>query len=182
MAPTLNDLCVGGQVTYVDYLGNVTRFAVDLVNTGAATAPDSQRMLDEHAIAHPTMDQLRTLLPLLRRCLQQIVDGVATTAVSELLSKYPPRMQVSDHDGADVPHIHFAHNGLEARAWIGQTVGATLAHVATGDPGLTLGQCAAEGCENFFVDQSRNRTRRFCGNTCASRTTVAAYRARARSA
>ncbi|MEV0173240.1 CGNR zinc finger domain-containing protein [Streptomyces sp. NPDC050803] len=29
------------------------------------------------------------------------------------------------------------------------------------------------------VGQSRNRTRRFCSNACASRTTVAAYRARA---
>ncbi|WP_436850251.1 CGNR zinc finger domain-containing protein, partial [Streptomyces monashensis] len=27
-------------------------------------------------------------------------------------------------------------------------------------------------------DDSRNRTRRFCSNACASRTTVAAYRAR----
>ncbi|MFE2950292.1 CGNR zinc finger domain-containing protein [Embleya sp. NPDC059267] len=29
------------------------------------------------------------------------------------------------------------------------------------------------------MDQSRNRTRRFCANACASRTTVAAHRARA---
>lgn len=43
---------------------------------------------------------------------------------------------------------------------------------------MTLGRCAAAGCENYFVDQSRNRTRRFYSNACASRTTVAAYRAR----
>ncbi|WP_406158461.1 CGNR zinc finger domain-containing protein [Streptomyces canus] len=44
---------------------------------------------------------------------------------------------------------------------------------------MTLGRCAAAGCEDYFVDQSRNRTRRFCSHACASRTTVAAYRARA---
>ena len=74
--------------------------------------------------------------------------------------------------------MHFARNGLEPREWIGQTVAAALAYVATSESGLILGQCAASNCRNFFVDQSRNRTRRFCGNACASRTTVAAHRAR----
>ncbi|WP_189106053.1 CGNR zinc finger domain-containing protein [Streptomyces camponoticapitis] len=40
-----------------------------------------------------------------------------------------------------------------------------------------MGRCAAAGCGNHFADQSRDRTRRFCSNACASRTTVAAYRA-----
>ncbi|WP_406393320.1 CGNR zinc finger domain-containing protein [Streptomyces sp. NBC_00882] len=44
---------------------------------------------------------------------------------------------------------------------------------------MALGRCAAAGCEDYFVDQSRNRTRRFCSHACASRTTVAPYRARA---
>ncbi|MGW7722842.1 CGNR zinc finger domain-containing protein [Streptomyces canus] len=44
---------------------------------------------------------------------------------------------------------------------------------------MALGRCATAGCENHFVDQSRNRTRRFCSHAWASRTTVAAYRARA---
>ncbi|WP_407647073.1 CGNR zinc finger domain-containing protein [Actinacidiphila soli] len=45
---------------------------------------------------------------------------------------------------------------------------------------MTIGRCWAAGCPRFSVDQSRNRSRRFCGNTCASRTTVAAHRARQR--
>ncbi|MGW5371674.1 CGNR zinc finger domain-containing protein [Streptomyces sp. NPDC004011] len=49
---------------------------------------------------------------------------------------------------------------------------------AAARPAVTLGRCAAAGCDNYFVDQSRNRTRRFCSNACASRTTVAAHRAR----
>lgn len=40
--------------------------------------------------------------------------------------------------------------------------------------------CAGNNCRRVFVDQSRNRTRRYCGNSCASRSTVAAYRARKR--
>lgn len=169
-------------MAYVDYLGNVTRFAVELVNGGGADhlSDDAREMFDQHEVATPSSKDLRPLLRLVGEALGQIVDGVPAHAVSALLGKFPPSMHLSDHDGADLPHIHFARNGDEPVRWIGQTVSAALAHVATGDPGLTLGRCAAEGCGNFFVDQSKNRTRRFCSNTCASRTTVAAYRARAR--
>jgi hypothetical protein len=167
-------------VAYVDYLGNVTRFAVELVNEERELTERSQSLLGEHGIASPTDEDLAPLLPVIRDALLQIVDGAAADAVSHLLKKYPPEMHLSDHDGAGLAHIHFARNATPTQRWIGQTVAATLAHVATGDPGLTLGRCAAAGCPNFFVDQSRNRTRRFCGNTCASRTTVAAFRARTR--
>ncbi|MEV3910829.1 CGNR zinc finger domain-containing protein [Streptomyces canus] len=33
---------------------------------------------------------------------------------------------------------------------------------------MALGRCATAGCENHFVDQSRNRTRRFCSHAWAS--------------
>jgi predicted RNA-binding Zn ribbon-like protein len=163
-------------------LGNVTRFAVELVNAGHADdlSSDAQEMLSQHEVGRPAAGELKPLLALMRHALQEIADGGPPEAVSTLLKRYSPDMHLSDHDGAGTPHIHFARNGLAPRQWIGQTIAATLAHVATGDPGLTLGRCAAQGCPHFFVDQSRNRTRRFCSNTCASRTTVAAYRARSR--
>ncbi len=43
-----------------------------------------------------------------------------------------------------------------------------------------LRTCAAEGCEDLFVDLSRNRSRKFCEGTCGTRAHVAAYRARSR--
>jgi predicted RNA-binding Zn ribbon-like protein len=45
-----------------------------------------------------------------------------------------------------------------------------------------LGTCAAEGCDQVFVDVSRNRSKRFCDTACAARTKQAAYRARQREA
>jgi hypothetical protein len=38
--------------------------------------------------------------------------------------------------------------------------------------------CAADDCQDVLVDLSKNRSRRFCGGSCANRTNVAAYRAR----
>ena len=73
--------------------------------------------------------------------------------------------QLVDGAAPDAVH-HFSRNATPAKRWLGQLIAAKLALVAA-------------GCGNYFVDQSRNRTRRFCSNACASRTTVAAYRARA---
>jgi predicted RNA-binding Zn ribbon-like protein len=43
-----------------------------------------------------------------------------------------------------------------------------------------LRRCAADDCGNVHVDLSKNRSRRFCGISCANRTNVAAYRTRRR--
>ena len=44
-----------------------------------------------------------------------------------------------------------------------------------------LGVCRAADCECVYVDVSRNAQRRFCSESCANRTNVAAFRARAKS-
>jgi hypothetical protein len=167
-------------VTYANYLANATQLAVEVANTGYAGDPGSigSQMLTDHQVARATAAELEPLRGLLRQALGQIVTGDRAGAVGTLLKRYPPDMHLSQHDG--ILHIHFARDGLPPLRWIGQTTAAALAHVATGDPGVTLGQCAAGGCDLFFVDQSRNRTRRFCGDSCASRTSVAAFRARRR--
>jgi predicted RNA-binding Zn ribbon-like protein len=166
-------------VQYGDYIGNVTRLAVELANTGTL---DQQGELvatffAEHEITPPPDGDYGELPDLVRTALAQSVDGAGPDAVHRLLRDYPPDMHLSDHDG--LWHIHFSRNGTPAKRWAGQLIAAKLALVAAGDPAVTLGRCAAAGCGNYFVDQSRNRTRRFCSNACASRTTVAAHRARA---
>jgi CGNR zinc finger len=166
-------------VTYADYLANVSRLAVEIANA-EDPHPVMDQMLAEHAVAPVSPAELGPLRGLLRQALGQVVAGGEAGAVGTLLKRYPPDLHLSRHDG--ILHIHFARDGLPPLRWLGQTTAAALAHVATGDPGVTLGRCAASGCDRFFVDQSRNRTRRFCGGSCASRTSVAAFRARGRPA
>ena len=169
---------------YGDYIGNVTRLAVELANTGTLDQSGDlvADFFEQHDITPPPDGAYADLPALVSAALAQLVDHQPPQAVHQLLRDYPPEMHLSDHDGAGngVYHIHFSRNGTEATRWLGQLVAAKLALVAAGDPSVTLGRCAAAGCGNFFVDQSRNRTRRFCSNACASRTTVAAYRARAK--
>lgn len=165
---------------YGDYIANVTQLAVELANTGTLDQNGElvAQFFAEHEITAPPGGDYGELPDLTRAALAQSVDGAAPDAVHQLLRDYPPEMHLSDHDGLDGWHLHFSRNGTPAKRWVGQLIAAKLALVAAGDPAVTLGRCAAAGCGNYFADQSRNRTRRFCSNACASRTTVAAYRAR----
>jgi hypothetical protein len=173
---------VGGQLRYEDYVGNLARLAVALANGAPAaelTGMDA-RMFSDHGITPPDPGELAPFLNELRPAMAAVADGSDLRPVNHLLRRYPPRMHISDHEGLGDPHLHYAANGEPAIPWLGRSCAAALAHIACGVPEVTIGRCQAAGCPRFFVDQSRNHSRRFCGNTCASRTTVAAYRQRRR--
>jgi hypothetical protein len=171
-------------VRYVDYIGNLARLAVDLANTGspASLGPLGLSLLDDHLVGRPDETQLGALLPALRAAVGAAADGGPLDPVDALLERYPPDIHVSDHDGEGRPHLHFARNGEDPVTWIGRSCAAALAHIICGDPAVNLGRCGAAGCARFYVDASRNGSRRFCSHACASRTTVAAFRARRRTA
>jgi hypothetical protein len=181
MPPTIKDEEVGGQVRYVAYIGNLTRLAVELAN-GDEPSELRREFFRQHQIPEPDADELGGLLPSLHEAVAAVADGGPITSVNQLLERFPPTMYVSDHDGEGRQHLHFARDAEEPVAWLGRSCAAALAHVICGDPDVTVGRCQAGGCGRFYVDDSRNRSRRFCSNTCASRTTVANHRARRKAA
>jgi CGNR zinc finger len=164
-------------VRFVNYIGNLTRLAVELVNSEEPSGL-REEFFRQHRITAPRPDELNTLLPALREAVAAVADGSPVAPVNQLLQHFPPNIQVSDHDETDAQHLHFARDGEDPVSWLGRSCAAALAHVICGDPSVTVGRCHAAGCPRFYVDESRNRSRRFCSGTCASRTTVAAYRAR----
>ncbi|RMI45543.1 CGNR zinc finger domain-containing protein [Actinomadura harenae] len=158
----------------------MAKLTVELVN-GDDPSELRHEFFGQHHIAAPRADELARLLPLLRDAVATVADAGSIEPVNVLLETFPPTMIVSSHDETGTPHLHFARDGEDAVSWLGRSCAAALAHVICGDPHVTVGRCQADGCERFYVDDSRNRSRRFCSNTCASRTTVAAYRARRKS-
>ncbi|MGW2938705.1 CGNR zinc finger domain-containing protein [Streptomyces sp. NPDC001156] len=162
---------------YADYIGNLSRLAVEFVN-GDPPSELRQEMFRQHRIAEPDAERLAAFVPGLRDAVEAAAHIRPIDAVNALLEQHPPLIRVDDHDGEGSPHLHFAPNGEDAVSWLGRSCAAALAYVVSGDPAVTIGRCRAAGCGRFYVDDSRNRTRRFCSNACASRTTVAAYRAR----
>jgi len=96
--------------------------------------------------------------------------------LNELLALARPRPYATDHDG-DL-HLHYARPDAPVLEQLTTTVAMGLSQVVVQHGWQRLGVCSAENCDDVYVDTSRNASRRYCSNTCASRSTVAAYRAR----
>jgi predicted RNA-binding Zn ribbon-like protein len=107
--------------------------------------------------------------------LAQTQDDVLAR-LNELLALARPRPYATDHDGE--LHLHYARPDAPVLEQLTTTVAMGLSQVVVQHGWQRLGVCSAEGCGNVYVDTSRNASRRYCSNTCASRSTVAAYRAR----
>ena len=104
--------------------------------------------------------------------------AVATTQdevlarLNELLALARPRPYATDHDGE--LHLHYARPDAPVLEQLTTTVAMGLSQVVAQHGWQRLGVCSGEGCANVYVDTSRNASRRYCSNTCASRSTVAA--------
>ena len=76
-------------------------------------------------------------------------------------------------------HLHAVGQGASLADRVAADVALVLIDLIRSADLDRLGRCAAEDCDAYLADFSRNRSKRFCdtGN-CANRTHVAAFRAR----
>jgi predicted RNA-binding Zn ribbon-like protein len=130
--------------------------ALELSDRDAASVARTSHLVREVAVARTQDDVL--------------------TKLNELLALARPRPYATDHDGE--LHLHYARPDAPVVEQLTTTVAMGLSQVVVQHGWERLGVCSADGCENVYVDISRNASRRYCSNTCASRSTVAAYRAR----
>jgi predicted RNA-binding Zn ribbon-like protein len=130
----------------------------------------------------------RDLAPLteLRRELRAVfdaaVDGPSRDVVARLneaLDRHRARPSVSGHDDGDWHlHVASAEAPVAEEYAAGAVMGLTMAFLDLGR--ARLGACADPRCRGVFLDTSRNRSRRYCSDRCASRANVAALRRRQR--
>ncbi|SEP21510.1 CGNR zinc finger domain-containing protein [Trujillonella endophytica] len=171
---------------YDTYASNAVELAIDLANADRAVdgwsaeflrahdewfSPGSPRDLDAGGAraAAETADLVRAVA--LATTQAEVLDRL-----NALLSRAHPQPHATDHDGE--LHLHYTPADAPVLDQLTTTVAMGLAQVVAQHGWQRLGVCSAEGCGNVYVDTSRNASRRYCSNTCASRSTVAAYRAR----
>jgi predicted RNA-binding Zn ribbon-like protein len=108
-------------------------------------------------------------------------DGEAVTALNTLLEAYPVQPRISGHDASDW-HMHVTSRGasVSAEYLAGGVWGLAVWLCEYGS--ARFGVCADERCGNVYLDTSSNCCRRFCSERCATRSHVAAHRARKRAA
>jgi predicted RNA-binding Zn ribbon-like protein len=120
----------------------------------------------------------------LSHCLRDVAaartDDESVERLNALLLQCRPAPRATNHGGE--LHLHYSADDAPLVDQLGATVAMAMANVVCRYGRERLGMCAAADCGAVFVDTSRNRSRRYCSETCASRTTVSAYRARRRAA
>jgi predicted RNA-binding Zn ribbon-like protein len=104
-------------------------------------------------------------------------DAEAGALLNEILASVHATPRVSVHDDVP-PHLHFEPSGAGPADWLGAVTAMGLSVVLCDHGSNRLGVCCSATCERVFIDTSRNRSRRYCSDTCATREHVAAYRQR----
>jgi predicted RNA-binding Zn ribbon-like protein len=109
--------------------------------------------------------------------LWEMTVGEAVALVNTLLADANALPQLVRHDGWDY-HIHATSPDAPLADRMAVDAAMAIADVIRVGEFGRLRVCAADDCEDVLVDLSKNRSRRFCGLTCANRVNVAAYRTR----
>lgn len=97
--------------------------------------------------------------------------------VNSLLAQHHALPQLARHDDLGW-HIHATPPDAPFAARIAVESAMAFVDVIRAGETERLKVCVASDCDSVLVDLSRNRSRMFCEGTCATRTHVAAYRAR----
>ncbi len=122
------------------------------------------------------LDAVRGLRPRLAR-LWEMTEDDAAVLVNTLLRDANALPQLVKHDDWGY-HVHATPPGAPLADRMAVDVAMAFADLIRFGELARLRYCAAPDCDNVMVDLSKNRSRRFCGLTCANRVNVANYRSR----
>jgi predicted RNA-binding Zn ribbon-like protein len=166
------------------------RTGVDLVNARLDNLDDLRAVFnDDHGwmrdeVTERDVVAFRKAQRRLREVFELGASGRDAEAVAELnalLESYPIQPRISGHDAKDW-HMHVTSRGASASAEFlaGAVWGLAVWLCEYGSS--RFGICADDRCGNVYLDTSSNCCRRFCSERCATRSHVAAHRARKRAA
>nr|WP_221378501.1 CGNR zinc finger domain-containing protein [Actinoplanes polyasparticus] len=164
------------------------RTAVDLVNAQLGDLAGLQALFgDEQAwMRDEVVDKDVAVFRRAQRRLRDVFeygtsgrDADAVKELNALLEVFPVQPRISGHDAADW-HMHVTSRGssVSSEYLAGAAWGLSVWLCEYGS--ARFGICADERCGNVYLDTSSNNCRRFCSERCATRSHVAAHRARKR--
>lgn len=166
--------------------------AVDLANTapvlnhgtdGLPDPPSLRSFADAHML-YGTEIRKADLAPVDR--IRQRILGVlasrdmeqAAGELNRLIERAPAMPRLRRHDGIDW-HIDWYVEGVSFPEHLAAQMSVGLMEHLVSEGFTRLGRCNAEDCQRHFVDQTRNRSKRFCdGRNCGGRTHARAFRRR----
>ena len=192
---------VGGR-TAVDFANSAFRLGVE--GEGISSLDDLMQFLkslghlheDEASSYHmylfqnpdrcqQVIDTLHDVRGRLRDCLKQAADGwpmdlAFISSLNEMLAGFHTKIELLPTEGGYEVKTLLVEEGPEQLMY---PILKDVAEFLASDQVEKVRQCAADDCELFFVNQSRNGRRRWCSmSTCGNRAKVNAYLKRKESA
>ena len=175
---------------YAHYSHESAKFAAEFVNTKGSISGNEfltdlaawKAFLEPYliegagALTESDVEQLKSYREQLRRVWFGDEQDAAAI-LNSLLREVAAAPQISNHDGQPW-HLHFAAADAPLAQRIAAGAAMGLATTIAEEGYERLGVCGADDCLDVFVDTSRNRSRRYCNQTCSTKVNVAAYRAR----
>jgi predicted RNA-binding Zn ribbon-like protein len=177
------------------YNDQPVQMAVDLVNSLDVTTgvddfvepADVVRFIDDHEgewcspdwkPAARDLHEVRAIRSRLRDVFEADGEAGAAAVLNDLLSDMNAVPRIGIHGPG--PHLHFESDEGSPARYLGAitAMGLTVALIEGGFE--RLGICHSGTCDDVFVDNSKNRSRLHCSDTCTTREAVAAHRARQR--
>ncbi len=165
------------------------RTAVDIVNAPLADMADLTELFGEQDwLAEDATERDLAAIKRAQKRLRDVFengsagrDAAAVEELNALLEAYPIQPRISGHDKSDW-HMHVTGRGsaVSSEYLAGAVWGLAVWLCEHGSS--RFGVCADERCGNVYLDTSSNCCRRFCSERCATRSHVAAHRARKRAA
>jgi predicted RNA-binding Zn ribbon-like protein len=173
-------------VNYEHYTDCSLALAADIVNEHPGDPETLRSLLERHEVSfvRDVTDRDVAGVDELRSHLREVFTSGDLEAIvalmNRLLSESGAQPWLTDHDGEPL-HLHYERPDRRLADQVTADVVMGLAAVVVRDGLDRFRTCAAEDCDDVFVDLSRNRSRRFCDpETCGNRAHVAAHRARRR--
>ena len=102
--------------------------------------------------------------------------GQLAALLNDLLAR-TARPRLVEHAGVPL-HLHVDAPESSWGGWLAASGAMALALLVAEHGTGVLGRCEADGCAHVLLRTGPGPARRFCDDACASRTRVAAYRAR----
>jgi predicted RNA-binding Zn ribbon-like protein len=192
MALTLREQSVSSQKGFGADLLEALVAAAELINTGRSAHGEGLRdVADVAAFGRrfgvggraragdvPALRAYRARLDAIVTSCEAEDGPAAVRMINALLAETGAIPQIVAHDGRG-PHIHVSRPAAPMADRIAAHLAMGLAELLVAGESGRLRSCASPSCRDVFLDESRNRSRRYCDSrTCGNRVHVAAYRAR----
>ncbi|MEA2433575.1 MAG: hypothetical protein QOG54_1032 [Actinomycetota bacterium] len=181
-------------MNFTHYSDEAAKVGADLVNTlgwpsGNEYLPDVEALgsfLSDHDVAVdvPLTDvdvaDVRALRSRFYEVFHTSNEAERSNLLNAILTEVGAMPQLTDHDGSW--HVHFVAEPAPVADRLAAIAAMGLVTVISEFGNGRLGLCSADDCADAFVDTSRNMSRRYCSDTCSTRTNVAKHRARRKKA